>query len=696
MKDRITGRGAKRALCLLLCCCLLLGLPTGASAEETKLVTVSACRLFDDSLQEKVLLRTDAGYFITLEDAQMLGGFDGFDANGSGYSFYAGGIARTAETARLAYRDYGGERFYELEALMQQLDVFVCASDEGLLLVNPVARNIADLLTETERMLERNSESPRYCADPLADSGLLGIASYVVGLLYNTVTKMRLDVLWGGAYQDDIEGLTLDLMKPMDSEKTVMETVEKANKKLDKATKHLLEAQEVYEQFRELVTLGEIPAGSDPFLFSQDGTWGLRESAEAIHAVNSGDFFAMKDLLAVSSYVTGTIHASSAFVLAMNRVMAASSAEQRRGYPIMADTAARVSRDCRLTLERETYGAAAVAVEQYFSTVADNLAKHAVKDVLKETSLAGIFTPVASLTLAAISVVANLGWDCDSRVKAVMSARRLAIFQDLLTEVYEEQLFSRMSGENAMIARDAVLMYLRCAWNGYNYFKFDKEIAGAVSHMKSLIGDEICILLDFPDGMFLSMPNAPIASGRLREAGEQTSALSGSSVRQQYYELIASGRFLDDFEARWLFTPWEGFTLDSIWSDAYLYDVDGNGVEELILVLTASMAETSFVLYTCGEQGPVCVCGDYIQGDSVFSANRSAGAVAIEGYHGGWGTMTIVQIWDDTLLNQYYGDGDYESGAALRPEDFSPDLAGSYEPLTPHPLDDLRWLWPGE
>ena len=249
-----------------------------------------------------------------------------------------------------------------------------------------------------------------------------------------------------------------------------------------------------------------------------------------------------------------------------------------------------------------------------------------------------------------------------------------------------------MTGEDALAARDAALLFLRCAWNGYDYYQFDEEIAGPVSMVKGLIADEIVKLLDFPDGLFLSIPNSVhIDSGRLREGGAQSSGLDAGFVRQQYYELLTTGRWFACFREKEVL---DDFYTDPDWMspEAYLYDLDGNGTEELIVTVTPSIAEAAFLIFTCRRSGCVPIYGNWMQGDSGLSANRAAGALALSGYHGGWGTLQVVQIWDDSFLGEYYDDGDCDNGWDWDPGRLSPDLDGDYVALQVYPVEDPDWL----
>lgn len=173
--------------------------------------------------------------------------------------------------------------------------------------------------------------------------------------------------------------------------------------------------------------------------------------------------------------------------------------------------------------------------------------------------------------------------------------------------------------------------------------------------------------------------------------GGQARAEAGTEdfVRRSYYELVLSRGWLETLRSPYLLGD-VGYSPEALMARGYLQDLDGDGVQELVLTAQASMAECAYALYTCTDGGARLLSTGCFQGDSAVLACPEAGTLRFAGYHGGWSVEHILRLQNGQVTADLEADGEGE----IAPESLDPGFAGDYVRLEGQGLEDLRWLYP--
>lgn len=525
MKRRLVLR---RGLAFLLALVLL---PIQYSAANSPdLIQIKTYDLFDESLSDIELLSDQEGYFIALKEAASLAGFSSVIVKNGACIFSTDCSKLSLSLSKVDSITYAGEQYYALEDLMNMLDVFLrYDGGEGLLLYNSVYKNIASLIQRTDDILGKTGEGKRFDADLLSSMGFWGELTYGVGWVWKFITDSELSALWGGEYINDIRRLLIDLMQPLsDNDKSVFETMEAVNKKLSKAAKFILKAQTYSESFKELSGAEQYFAGSDPFLFGIEGTWALRETCEAIKAVNSNKLLSLGDMLETGVYLTSALSTSELFFRSAQRALNYNSRNLGDISIVSAEAKSLIS----------YYNA---MIEQKKSEILRKMAQLGAESVISNgiESLTDAISFKVLLTVKAMKFIADRLDNTSKKVSAVMTSKRLCQIQRMFEDCYDQARYAgSVNCEEALAAQGAAMMYLKICWHSFDAFKFDKKLSSAVEFAKEQIESEIAALASYSDSFFQTQTNSKIPAYLLDKVYVESST-AGAAMNRTFDEVIS-------------------------------------------------------------------------------------------------------------------------------------------------------------
>lgn len=547
----------RRLVCLLLVL-LLLPLPSARADETDELVTVNAQSVFEDQFILVELLLIGNQYYIDLDEAGKLAGLTPETA-GSSCCFRGQYVSVPVSLGQIRAVSFQGTEYYALEPLMEQLQVYLFESS-GMLMFNSVQYNLDRLLIP----LHDSVLCGRFDADYLRDIPGVGKTAYAFARLYNAILGFHFNFY--DTYQDDIRSLLVELVTPFEGDSVFnpFTLIEKANKKLNKAAKYILKAEEVYENAREF--LYEIPAGGDILLFGIEGSRYLRESLEALQAVNkvnlsevilktalsysewsdysdalkeldldldaSVDMFSISDLVSMFGYYASVTAADETYIRALDQIL------RRQGVSldgaldmvrrnIICEEGSQLVTDYRNFARSNIGGFFASTGREFLETVFFN----AAEDILVN---ADIFTRLK----VTISVTLFTKWldhvgqtQTSKKMEAITRMYEFAQIQSLFADFLEAGLTAPRP-EDAEAYKSAALLYLKCAWHAIDAFSYSNlPLDGVpVERMEQVIEENTAALMEYPAFEFNVVAPAAIPGGSLTDLPAREYAVSDPAL----------------------------------------------------------------------------------------------------------------------------------------------------------------------
>ena len=547
----------RRCFCLVLAL-LLLPMPAARGADAGDLVTVQAQSVFEDQLLLLELYSADTGYYIDLQEAGRL---SGLTPQGTAASLRFAGqyVSVPVDLDAVPSLTFQGTEYYALEPLMEQLHVYLFESG-GMLMFNSPEYNLDRLLTP----LHDAVLCGRFDADYLRDIPEIGDAAYLFARLYNAILGFDLNIY--GTYQEEVRSLLLELVTPLEGESVFnpFTLLEKANKKLNKAAKYILKAEDVYENAREF--LYEIPAGGDILLFGVEGSRYLRESLEAVQAVNkldlsqvilktflgysewseysealkdldldldaSVDMFSLSDLISLFGYYVDVTAADGTYIRALDQVL------RRQGIgslgaldvarrSIICQEGSQLVADYKNYIRSNIAGVFASTTGEFLETVLSN----ATEDILVNVDLYTRLKVTLSVTLFTKWLDSVGQTETTKKMEAITRMYEFSHIQSLFADFLETALTDPRP-ENAEAYKSAAVLYLKCAWHSIDSFSYSNlPLDGVpVGRIEQVIEETAAAVMEYPDFEFRVVAPAPIPGGSLTDLTARELSLSDPSL----------------------------------------------------------------------------------------------------------------------------------------------------------------------
>lgn len=263
---------------------LLIPVQYVTASSEFQLITATASELFGPGLCEIELLECNDRYYISLDGISMLLGYP-YQNKGNQFVFMGQKTDLKAGFTGVGFVEYAGNRWYLLEDALNEVQIYATASKDGdgILYYNSVFTNIDRLLAELDTIMSKDY----FSADLLKELGFVGKMANFFANVYDITTNLRLDFFWGNAYSEDIADRIMELLQPIGTEDNLFDKIKSANSKFNKAAKVILKAEDIYEDWREIIY--DIPTGGDVLLFGIEGTQYVRDALEASREINKLD-----------------------------------------------------------------------------------------------------------------------------------------------------------------------------------------------------------------------------------------------------------------------------------------------------------------------------------------------------------------------------------------------------------------------
>lgn len=573
-------RFAKSFLSLLLILSLLLPLlPARAANSEGRPITVTAQDLFSErSLLTEILVK-DGQCYIKPEQAALLAGL-GYKTSG-GMLFFINSFTDSRISAHpedIPHLSWQQSTYYELEKMMDFLEVWIGVSEEGILYFSSLPYNMITLGEEIRSVLDDS----RYDADRLHSTWLTG-ALYTVGNIYDIITNLRVNALWGGSRKEDYASLLLKLVQSPDLEG---EDISKALKKKNKAYGLALDTMTYFLSKLDLDS-ENWDDWADYFneIFSDNTGWqiltGLRNSDEFIQSINDGrkldladlffrsdiqkltkeagteyglklpsslSVFDLGDILDLSSYYFSLFQAEGAFIQALETVLEDSPSQE---MPVTAEEIWFASQKglIRMAADPLIEDYHAVFRDDHFwlslgKNIGETVSENIVTGTIKKLS----FTSPELLTLK----IAGFLLDRFEKTKEKVTAIREMVLNIQIQEFLRQYLESKLKTLQAADAGGligAAELYLNAAKNSVKLFSYEalgKKHGIPTKTAEDTIDKALAVFLEYSDYQFrFAAPNEPVDAGRLKDQSRLIKSFSAASwqVETVYAD---SGAFLCD------------------------------------------------------------------------------------------------------------------------------------------------------
>lgn len=515
----------KRILSLLLVILLIRPI-TANAATDAQTIYVRAESLFDDTSCAVELLESDERYYISEDGVRSITRLN-LEITGSNKVMSGSKIKVDIDFENVVSKDYDGKTWYVLEEAMNKVQVYILSNGDGVLYFNSPWSNLDSLLVEIDDIMAQNY----FSANMLEEMGFLADTANVVANIYDIVTNFRVNALWGGAYEKDISEQIMTLLLPMVGSNNLFSDIKSANRKISKAAKTILKLENAYENIGEY--LYDIPAGGDVLLFGIEGTELLRESAEAVNAVNSTDLtdlflrarlgyagmkefeealdeikvnyltdvhaFSLGDLISVGEYIIDTTRISSEYALALESVLERSGntdgglwSKYKRG--VIKSESEKVLSDYKAYMTQNYLSMFGGTVSEIFASISSNMTENALEQLLMGSG---------SLWSDLFVTALNFCTSTDKKTDAVRTMYMLGDIQSLFKDSYTNACLEGIGPENAVFCKGIALLYLKSAWQAVSEFSFDTPI----KTLETQIENSMTTVRSFPDETFTVITN---------------------------------------------------------------------------------------------------------------------------------------------------------------------------------------------
>lgn len=125
----------------------------------------------------------------------------------------------------------------------------------------------------------------------------------------------------------------------------------------------------------------------------------------------------------------------------------------------------------------------------------------------------------------------------------------------------------------------------------------------------------------------------------------------------------------------------------------FVCDIDGNGIDELILLDCMRTGRGAWAIFSCDEKGePYLIAWGYPTGQPVISACREKGVLAMQAHVNGVSSCEIYTVSAGKLLTARIASANGTEDLKVEPGQVDPEAYGYYVELTPYAVGDLSRL----
>lgn len=724
-----------RSVSVLLILLMPVFTPTAYAQGQGELVRLQAQSVFEDRTASVSLLCRNDRFYIDLSQAAQLSELN-VTRQGKSCTFSGDYVSRKIDLSAIESVSENGEEYYALEDLMNAANVQLSTWNDGILHYCSVLHN-TDVLAE---MAKTVLETDTFDANYLSDLGALGDVSYWMANIYDAVNGLRFNALWGDAYEEDIGKMLATLAAPIENEFDLFAFLEKTNKKLSKASDIILGVEEKYEDIREF--LYEIPAGGDITLFGVEGTRYIREVLETSKGVNDQDasslvlramlgyagkkdyedavkelkgkldsmatadihMYNLADFLSLAQQTVAVTRLSGMYMSALDNILRNGSYSGRK-TALEAGEQAIIVRQARELLTRyqnwadQNYtGMVADAVNDILKTSGSNLVESEVKNMLLGKRGLGV-----KLFTGALNWVDKT----DKKTNAVRSMFMYFQIQSLFKACLEDQL-AHPSNADYSIYRDGALLYLKSAWHAIDCFSSSNlgSLGLPTERIKQLITDAMGPFAAAEDRCFEDALNKRLDPSDFLITGAQQDPVSATeapavwgeeaaaAAREAYYLFLKSDVWLQDIQdAVWGFDFADRYDLEVLKDDSftrfYLYDVDADGIEELMINPEYAIGESYYLVfsYSPASRSVYLITNGSFQGAFFVYAHSDSGTLRFASHHQDLAMEKFIWIKSGSYVD--------ESEYIMPENDLSAaadELNKDYVRLEPCGITDVEWL----
>ncbi len=623
----------------------LLPVPVSAAGEELLAVSVPYCRLFSDYTgMTELWIDADGSYYMTLEAAAAMLNLRQ-DSDGS-FVTQNGYVRLNPDPYDLTVKSVDIFSLFPLAGLMDQFQACVFVNRQGVLCVNTAADNLDRMLAETDRILSNGA----YSADLLGNLSGGEEAQNALTLfaaLYDAVWNLRIDALWGKAQDDDYQDFLLKILRPAGSPDNLLEVMAKRAKTLDQAITVTLGVNDGYEAFCE--ALGESIPGEGRLLLGEAGTAPFRQILEGIKDVDEGETLSLRDYLKIGAHLFEVEQISDFYADALGALLDQVDTSKDKNWLAFAPGA--LCRNGKSVLR--SYASYQDDERSYLlkdgvSLVVQECLNTYVGDAIKDEWV--IQDPASKVLQTAINLFDAHTLQVNKKNSAVLTLVAAAELQKDFAKMYalakdsDEPLATR-----AALLRGAMVLYLRTAWESYEAVRFDETLAGAVSRVQTQVEQELDTLYGFTDALFFYQKNADIAPGSFGENDPVVPTESVNPYESQYRTLLRHYEWLID--AGLELSNVEDFSARDLGSYCF-YDMDRDGIDELLVLAQLSYADAAFLVYKGGDSGVTLLGRAATSGGSTLFGYDGKGGVALSSAHQGMVLNTVYTLTDGRLTEQ--------------------------------------------
>ena len=570
----------KSFLAILLILSLILPLlPVRAAESEGKLLTVTAQDLFSDrSLLTEILVK-DGQCYIRPEEAAVLAGL-GYETNG-GTLFFKNPFTYSRISTHpedIPHISWQRTTYYSLEKMMDFLEVWIGVSQEGILYFSSLPYNMITLGEQIRSVLD----DARYDADRLNNSLLTG-ALYTVGNIYDIITNMRVNALWGGARKEDYRSVLLKLVQSPDLEgEDISGALKKKNKvyglALDVMTQFLSKLDldsETWDDWADY--FNEIFANSNGWTILS----GLRNSDEFLQGINDGrkldladlffrndiqeltkeagkdyglnlpsslSVFDLGDILELGSYYFSLFRSEGAFIEALETVTADYPSQE---FPVTPEEVWFASQKAMIRTAAdpliEDYHDF-FRDESYWLSLGKNIGEKISENIVSGTIKKLAFSSPELLTLKIAGFLLDRFAKTKEKVTAIREMVLNIQIQAFLKDYIEDKL-ETLDSADAMGLIGAAELYLNAAKNSVKLFSYEalgQKYGVPTKTAEKTIDRELAEFLKYGDYQFrFTAPNAAVDGTKLKDQRRLKHSFSAGAYQVDTV-YADSGSFLCD------------------------------------------------------------------------------------------------------------------------------------------------------
>lgn len=523
-----------------------------SAKEEGSLFHVSAQDIFTGRSVQIELLEIEDRCYISLDEFSSLLGLsykkerDALRLNGSEFSY----LASLQSIKPIKYED---QEYYPLEALADQGKLYLLDNGDRILYFSSTLQHLDDLYVKINEIIE----SDRFNADLLRDMPALSKALYWTGEVYDTITKGRVDKLWGKAQVDDYKEVICKLLKrPEYDEENLLKKLKEFNEHYGDAAEiltagidflyekrkkiedismfwdELLETNNSWKIISGINDLNELGKGIKfteniskadlaDILFHKDieKISQIQDNSLRLGLTSEIELFSLTDILSTGAYYFSVLQIDAGSVAALKEVLTNPTTIRdddslgdfsQRDYFIQAGQ--NVVEDYYKTIKLDG---------SFWGSLGENISETMLSNTASSLAKALTFTKIQKLFVKINRYLINGIFDSDRKVSAVRNITMLKECQDYFKDYLHDTMeWHRLEDAEACIgATELYLKCVRCSFETVSSKEMKEDGVPTGSAINS-IDEQLLSLMEYYPAMFRFVENTiPISASSLQNGG---------------------------------------------------------------------------------------------------------------------------------------------------------------------------------